>query len=469
MEKGALWRSALGEIELSISKAQFGTWFKNTYILSCEEKTVTIGVPNGFAKEWLENKFNLIVLRALNKHLVSIREIRCTVVPNQEKPEKKEVQGIDAIKAPQKNTTPPKNNGFIRKDITLSPTYSHTGVSSSLNSRYTFESFIVGENNNLAHSACYAISQNPGSLYNPLFIYGGVGLGKTHLLQSIGNALTAQDSNKKVFYTTTEKFTQELIGAIKSNSMENFKRVYQSIDLLIIDDVQFLSGKEKTQHEFFNIFNTLYQLDKQIVISSDRPPKSIATLEDRLKSRFEGGMIADISRPNLETRTAILRAKLLEKETILPEETIQYIAENISHNIRELEGALNRIVALSEIQNVSPNLEFAQNTLSDLLHSGKKKVITQAEIIKTICEHFNLSQEDIQKKGRKKEIAHPRQIAMFFLRDEIGLSYTGIGRIFGGRDHTTALHAFEKISKEIEKNTSLKEEIAFLKEKIYEF
>lgn len=470
MEKESVWRAALGEIELSISKAQFSTWFKNTHIISYKDRAVTIGVPNGFAKEWLENKFNLIVIRALSKQLGEpIREIRCRVVPQQKTPDTPQKQSIDAIRAPQKPDFSPASQGFSRKNITFSTPFTQGGASSNLNSRYTFENFIIGENNNLAHSACIAVSKNPGTLYNPLFIYGGVGLGKTHLLQSIGNALLATNAGKSVCYTTTEKFSQELVQAIREHTMDAFKKTYRDIDLLIIDDVQFLTGKEKTQHEFFNIFNALYQLDKQIVISSDRPPKSIATLEDRLKSRFEGGMIADISRPNLETRIAILKVKMNERGIHFPEETISFIAENVSHNIRELEGALNRVSALSELQGEEPSPELAQRALGDLLDSGKKKVLSQNDIIEAICTHFNVSQEDMQKKGRRKEVAHPRQIAMFFLRSELGLPYTGIGRVFGGRDHTTALHAYEKISQEIEKNLSLKEEIGFLKEKIYEY
>ena len=357
----------------------------------------------------------------------------------------------------------------IRQNTQLSTPYTHSFHSSNLNPRYTFSSFIVGENNNLAFAACKAVGEQLGTLYNPLFIYGGVGLGKTHLLQSIGNLVLEKDPTKEVLYTTTEKFTNELVMSIKNNTINTFKSTYQKMDLLIIDDVQFLSGREKTQHEFFNIFNALYQKDKQIVISSDRPPKSISTLEDRLRSRFEGGMIADISKPNFEVRLAILQSKALEKKASFPEETLRYIAENITHNIRKLEGALNRVLAFSQLQNISPSLELAEKALADLIGSGRKKTVTQKDVIMAICNHYDISPEDLERKGRKKEITHSRHIAMFLLRSELKLSFKGIGRCFGGRDHTTAMHAYEKISSELEKNLTLKEEISTVRQKIYVF
>lgn len=464
-----LWRSALGEIEVSVSRAQFNTWFQHTSLLSCENGKVLISVPNGFAKEWLENKYNLIILRALTKNNKEIREIACKVV-QESVPSTKPSQTLDAVSARTKDTALSSfSTHQVRQNTELSTPYTHSFHSSNLNPRYTFSSFIVGENNNLAFAACKAVSEQLGTLYNPLFIYGGVGLGKTHLLQSIGNAILKEDPTKEVLYTTTEKFTHELVTSIKNNTINTFKATYQKIDLLIIDDVQFLSGREKTQHEFFNIFNALYQKDKQIVISSDRPPKSISTLEDRLRSRFEGGMIADINKPNLEMRLAILESKAVEKNMQFPQETLRYIAENITHNIRELEGALNRVLAFSQLQNIPPSPELAEKALADLIGSGKKKTITQKDVITAICNHYDLSPEDLSKKGRKKEITHSRHIAMFLLRSELNLSYKGIGRCFGGRDHTTAMHAYEKISSELEKNISLKEEISAVREKIYVF
>lgn len=462
-----LWKSALGEVEVSISKAQFNTWFQNTSILSHENGKIVLSVPNGFAKEWLENKYNTIILRALNKNERDIREISCQVV--QEILPQKPTSGIDAVSArPQVIHNTPSFSTFpIQQNTQLSTPYTHTFHTSNLNPRYTFSSFVAGENNSLALAACKAVSESLGSLYNPLFIYGGVGLGKTHLLQSIGNAILEKDSSKEVLYTTTEKFTHELVSSIKNNTINTFKANYQKIDLLIIDDVQFLSGREKTQHEFFNIFNALYQKDKQIVISSDRPPKSISTLEDRLRSRFEGGMIADIGKPSLETRLAILESKAFEKKLSLPQETLSYIAENVTHNIRELEGALNRVIAFSQLQNILPSPELAEKALADLIDSGKKKSVTPNDVIRAVCAHYEITTEELERKGRKKEITHSRHIAMFLLRTELKLSYKGIGRSFGGRDHTTAIHAYEKISTEMEKNIVLKEEIDTVREKIY--
>lgn len=464
-----LWRFTLGEIEVSISKAQFNTWFRNTSIISLENGKVLIGVPNGFSKEWLENKYNAIILHSLLKNNKEIKEISCQVI-QETPPLQKTTSGIDAISARLKNT--PKSSFLTRQisqNIKLSTPYTHSFHTSNLNPRYTFSSFIVGENNNLAFAACKAVSEQLGTLYNPLFIYGGVGLGKTHLLQSIGNSILEKDPEKEVLYTSTEKFTSELITSIKNNTINSFKAYYQKIDLLIIDDVQFLSGREKTQHEFFNIFNTLYQKDKQIVISSDRPPKSIPTLEDRLRSRFEGGMIADINKPNFEMRLAILESKSNEKNISFPKETLHYIAENITHNIRELEGALNRVIAFSQLQNTPPSQELAEKALTDLIGSGKKKTITQKDVIQAVCNYYDITPEDLQKKGRKKEITHSRHIAMFLLRSELKLSYKGIGRFFGGRDHTTAMHAYEKISLALEKNLSLKEEVSAIREKIFIF
>ncbi len=464
-----LWRATLGEIEVSVSKAQFNTWFRGTSILSFENGKVIIAVPNGFAKEWLENKYNIIILHALNKNNREIREIACQVVQETPLPQKQN-QNIDAVSARSQSTDPSTFSTLkIKQNTQLSTPYTHSFHSSNLNPRYTFSSFIVGENNNLAFAACKAVSEQLGTLYNPLFIYGGVGLGKTHLLQSIGNSVLEKDPSKEVLYTTTEKFTHKLITSIKNNTINTFKANYQKIDLLIIDDVQFLSGREKTQHEFFNIFNTLYQRDKQIVISSDRPPKSISTLEDRLRSRFEGGMIADINKPNFEIRFAILESKAIEKKLSFPEETLRYIAENITHNIRELEGALNRVLAFSQLQNIPPSPELAKKALADIIGSGKKKTITQKDVIQAVCSHYDLTPEELARKGRKKEITHSRHIAMFLLRSELKLSYKGIGRCFGGRDHTTAIHAFEKISSELEKNLTLKEEVNAVREKIYLF
>jgi chromosomal replication initiator protein len=439
--------------------------------VSDQDGVVTIGVPNGFAKEWLENKYNLFILRALKGLSSDIQSIQCIIAPEKiaspvqnREPQK----NIDAIRGPE-------NSGFVRKKIIEKPFFTnsndaaHTTTSfheTNLNNRYTFENFIVAENNELARAACFAVSQNLGMAYNPLFIYGGVGLGKTHLLQSIGNELVKNSPEKRIKYINSERFTTELVDSIKNQKIDAFKEYYQQMDLLIIDDIQFLSGREKTQNEFFHIFNALYQLNKQIVISSDRPPKAIPTLEERLRSRFEGGMITDISRPNFETRVAILESKITEKGFIMDIPAIHFIAQNITQNIRELEGALNRVIAFCEFHKISPTLENTEKILSQLIENNKKTIQVD-DIFRVITEFYNISKEDIVKKGRKKEISHPRQVMMYLLRIELQTPFSAIGDIFGGRDHTTALHAFEKINKNNDTHPRLKEELHLIKERLY--
>ncbi|EKE15624.1 MAG: hypothetical protein ACD_11C00116G0011 [uncultured bacterium] len=464
MNNEELWQTALGEIELSISKANFITWFKNTSIISNKDGKIIIGVPNGFAKEWLENKYNTYIFRALHNFQEDLREISCVI----HNPQQQAKNSVDAVSGyPQQ---PVKNTVSVPEIVyEKAPTERKSGGNneSNINPRYTFDNFIVGENNELARAACYAVSQNLGRIYNPLFIYGGVGLGKTHLLQSIGNEILKNDPSRKIKYITSERFANELIDSIRNQTINDFKSSYQAIDLLIIDDVQFLAGKEKTQNEFFHIFNALYQINKQIVLSSDRPPKSIATLEERLRSRFEGGMIADVSMPDIETRTAILKAKLAERSFYLEEDAIKYMAQHIKSNIRELEGSLNRIIAACEFNKKPPTLELVQQTLSDLISSGKKKGVQSQHIIDAVAQFFGIAVKDLINKGRKKEISRARQIAMYLMRTELSASYPGIGDLFGGRDHTTAMHAYEKINKELEMDEKLKEDVGILKEKIY--
>lgn len=472
MSNEELWRAVLGQVELSISKANFITWFKGTSILSIDGGIVTIAVPNGFAKEWLENKYNLYILKALKALSKDIHEIRCVIVQNTQSlnNNKKEnvifVNTVDAVRPaqPQQNV----QNSFTRKKIDFSvntaPSSSPALFKSNLNPRYTFNNFIVAENNELARAACFAVSQNVGHLYNPLFIYGGVGLGKTHLLQALGNEVLKNFPEKRVKYITSERFTGELVESIKNQSVDQFKAAYEQIDLLIIDDVQFLSGREKTQNEFFHIFNALYQINKQIVISSDRPPKAIPTLEERLRSRFEGGMIADISRPSLETRLAILEAKALEKGVSLDPASLHFISEHITNNVRELEGALSRIAAFSELQHIPISLTLVQKVLGDTLQHKRK--LSPDDILGVITDFYHVSKEDLSKKGRKKEVAYPRQMAMYLMRTELETPLSSIGDCFGGRDHTTVLHAVDKITKEKEARQRVREELATLLERL---
>jgi len=455
MTNEELWKAVLAEIELSISKANFITWFKNTYVLSNTGGKVSIGVPNGFAKEWLENKYRSYILRALRNIQGDTRDVVCLIAPHQESPVKELL--VDAVLPPQSHPLVAQNYEKV------------AGLSqeNNLNPRYVFENFIVGSSNELARAACYAVSQNLGKTYNPLFIYGGVGLGKTHLLQSIGNEVLKKNPGCKIKYMTSERFTSDLIESIKNQKINEFKDYYRKIDLLIIDDVQFLSGKEKKQEEFFHIFNYLSQLNRQIVLSSDRAPKAIPTLEERLRSRFEGGMIADISKPDFETRVARLRRKAAVDNLEITEDAVRFIASNVTNNIRELEGALNRVSASSQLTNNKITIDFVSSVLSELISSGKRKGITHKHIIKVVSDFFDISPEDLTTKGRKKEVVRPRQIVMYLMRSELNYSYPGIGEKLGGRDHTTAIHAFEKIRKELAVDNKLQEEVTILLEQLY--
>jgi chromosomal replication initiator protein len=457
MNNDEIWKAILGEIELTISPASFTTWFRNTSISSFDNSQIIISVPNGFAKEWLENKYNHYILQALRKYRPNIKSVRCIVSAGagigKRKVDSAVIDAKDNV-INLRDQQPP-----MRSENNLGKLY--------LNPRYSFENFIVGSNNELAHAACFAVSKNLGCVYNPLFIYGGVGLGKTHLLQSIGNTVISKDPAKKILYSTSERFTDDLVDRIKTKNIRDFKKPYLEADLLIIDDIQFIAGKEKTQEEFFHIFNTLYQLNKQIVLSSDRPPKAIATLEERLRSRFEGGMIADVSRPDLETRIAILEHKAAEKDFDVDGEVLGYIASNIQHNIRELEGALSRVIVTCELKQTEPTLSNVKKILSDLIHSGRKKGVNFKQIIEVVASYYDLATSDLLNRCRRKDIVKPRQIAMYIMREDLKASFPGIGEQLGGRDHSTAMHAYEKISHEIEQDESLEQEINSMRSKLY--
>lgn len=450
MNKDELWQALLAQIQFNISKANFATWFKNTGVFSKKDGEVTISVPNNFSKEWLENKYNKLIFKILHNLDDEIKGVKYAVANPESKISKPSTVSVDIYnEIPQLEFQEFK----INKETSLNP-------------RYTFDNFVVGPFNELPQAAAWAVSQNPGSVYNPMFIYGGVGLGKTHLLQAVGNEVLKKTPQKKVKYISSEKFASGIINSIRNRDVEKFKSTYKDIDVLIIDDIQFLSGKEKTQEEFFHIFNTLYEKNRQIIISSDRPPKAISSLEERLRSRFEGGMIADISLPDFETRVAILKTKSQEKKVNFSDEILEYIASNIQTNIRELEGALNRLIAYQKLNNQAPNLSIAETLLKNIIFSPRK-VTNPEKIIQTVATFYNLKEREIIATSRKKEIVKPRQIAMFFLRRELKNSFPFIGRKFGGKDHTTAIHAYNKIIKEIEVNENLAEEISLIKEQIY--
>jgi len=443
-----LWQAVLAQIQLNISPANFTTWFKNTSIANIKDGVVEIATSNNFTKEWLEQKYNKNIFKILHELDKNIKEVKYIINNTQE------------LKI-SKNT---KTTTLINYQLEF-PEFK-VDKETNLNSRYTFENFIVGPFNELPHAAGLAVSKNPGFIYNPLFIYGGVGLGKTHLLQAIGNSIVKSFPEKKIRYIPSEKFISGVISAIRNQEIENFKSKYRQIDVLIIDDIQFLSRKEKTQEEFFHIFNTLYEKNKQIIISSDRPPKTIPALTERLRSRFEGGMIADISLPDYETLFAILKTKIQEKNIDISDEILNYIALNSQKNIRELEGMLNKLIIFQKMNNKILTLEIAKDLLKNLIITPSKTT-NPKKIIKIVAEFYDLKEKDLINSSRKKEIVNPRQIAMYLLKNELKCSYSFIGRKFQGKDHTTIIHACEKISKELEKNKKLQEEIESIKQLIY--
>ena len=451
-----IWQGVLGELELSISKASFTTWFKNTFIIAINNDEIIVAVPNIFTKTWLEKKYQDKILNALENIL-----------------SKNNLQVIYRVKENNNDANVSKKNTTNNLEKT-SPVYK---ISENLkkpigkfglNFKYNFNSFVVGPGNELAQAASNAAAKKPGEVYNPLFIYGGVGLGKTHLVQAIGNYILSKNPTKKILYINSEKFTNDFIYAIKNGRTDQFKENYRSVDVLLIDDIQFIAGKEQTQEEFFHTFNALHQNNKQIVISSDRPPKSIPSIENRLVSRFEWGMIADVSSPDLETRVAILEMKCQEKNYNIEKEIINYIAENIKENIRELEGALNRITAIHELSDTKPTIDSVKSILSGVSGNIKKAGLTSKKLLNNISLFYDVKLEDLLGSSRKNEIVVPRQIAMFLMREELSSSYPNIGQTIGGRDHTTAMHACEKINRLINESEKIKNDISILRQKIYE-
>jgi len=455
MTNQEIWQAVLGEMEVSISKANFTTWFKNTFISTIEDEKVIISVPNTFTKAWLEKKYHQDIIKALEK-----------VVQN---PIKEIIYKVELIRKPVLNKVDGISSGgaLPLEKNEESPNVSNKSLLNKfgLNTQYIFDTFIVGKNNQLAHAACKAVASSPGSTYNPLFIYGGVGLGKTHLLHAIGNVLSA--AGQKVLYATCEKFTNDYVQAVRSGRAKEFKDFYRNVDLLLIDDIQFMGGKEGTQEEFFHTFNELHQTNRQIVVSSDRQPKAIPSLEQRLQSRFEWGMIVDVTQPDIETRTAILETKCKEKEYTLNDEILTYIASIVQNNIRELEGALNRVIAYHQFNQTEPTIDSTKEILANIINNFQSKSISPKIIIEIVAKFYDIEISDLTGKSRKKELVTPRQIAMFLMRQEINTSFPTIGHEFGGRDHTTAIHACNKVSYEIKSDQRKKQEIESLKQLLY--
>ena len=440
LDEKEIWQATLGELEVILSKANFTTWFKNTFIKEVLPEEVVIGVPHTFAKEWLEKKYNQQIITTLKKYYPQIKTISCDIIPTQVKP----LPLIQASPLPK-----------IENETNF-----------TLNNKYRFANFIVGNSNRLAAATAQAVAEKPGMTYNPLFIYGGVGLGKTHLVQAIGNEIIQKHPKKKIIYTSCEKFTNDYINSISSKKTNEFKKIYRDADVLMVDDIQFMSGKEGTQEEFFHTFNALHQANRQIVITSDRIPKAIPQLTDRLASRFGMGMVADIQPPNLEMRQAILRSKCEEKGCQLDEDVLNYIAQNIESNIRELEGAINRVLSSSQMNQTEPSLASATEALKDII-GARNKNISIDKVLEVTTSFFEITVEDILSTRRNQELSRPRQIVMYLLRHEMNLSYPKIGQHLNKKDHTTVIYGVEKIEKEIARNDELHRQLQLIKEKLH--
>jgi chromosomal replication initiator protein len=449
MDLEQLWQAVLGEVEMTISRASFTTWFKKTFINSYDSGRVIICVPNIFTKTWLEKKYDKEIINAF-KNITKEPQIEIIYKIDLKKPELIHKSAAPAVAG-------------TANPLAASITYKQNSLNKfGLNSKYTFATFIIGKNNELAHAACQAVVANPGQAYNPLVIYGGVGLGKTHLLQAIGNELTK--TTDKILYVTSEKFSNDYINEVRSGRAKFLKEKYRNVDLLLIDDIQFLGGKDGTQEEFFHTFNELYQANKQIVVTSDRPLKTIPALEERLLSRLEWGMVADITMPDLETRIAILLNKCREKNYHMPDKVLEYIAANIESNVRELEGALTKLITFFEFNNIVPSLDSAKKVLLETFATYQQTSLTIKQVVEAASRFYNIEVGDVIGKSRKKELVRPRQIIMFLLREEINLSFPTIGQELGGRDHTTAIHACNKIKNDIKDNERLAQEISSIRQ-----
>jgi chromosomal replication initiator protein len=484
MQSGSLWQAVLGEIELSLSRGNFITWFKNTQLLHHNDEAVVIGVANIFIKQQLERKYSDLILETLVKNGLSPQRIeyKIAALPRAGDTNRAASPSISSFS----NTPPPSSqpafrpssgaasnpaNSFAQAHAQSGPvqgpssnTLTHN-YRQGLNEKYVFDSFIVGSGNELAYAACQAIASQPGTKYNPLFLYGGVGIGKTHLIQAVGNAVLAKNPNATIVYASTEQFVQEFVDALRFKKTTDFAKHYRGADVLIVDDMQFIAGKEKIQEEFFHTFNALHQANKQIIISSDKPPRDIPTLEERLQSRFAWGMTIDMQNPDFETRCAIIQTKASLHEMNLPSDVVEFLANLVQTNIRELEGALNQLLAFCEMRELQPDLQIATSLLGS--SKSRPKHINARQIIERTARHFQVSMEDILGPKRDKDIVVPRQIAMYMLRSELHMSFPKIAHELGRKDHTTAMHSVEKIVKESQLDADLRESIQSLKERLY--
>ena len=455
LDTAVIWKTVLGEIELGVSQGNFVTWFKNTRLLKVTDETVVIGAPNIFIKQQLEKKFNEIIVESLERNGISSRIVEYKILPASPLHRKTEDQPI-ILNSPGTTQTQEPH----AKKTSLTHSYRH-----GLNEKYTFDNFVVGSGNELAHAACQAVAGKPGNKYNPLFLYGGVGIGKTHLIQAVGNTIIGKNKSANVVYVSTEQFVQEFLDAIRYKKNTDFAGYYRGADVLIIDDVQFIAGKGKTQEEFFHTFNALHQANKQIIISSDTRPKDIPTLTDRLRSRFEWGMAIDMQAPDFETRCVIIQSKAQQHGIELPHDLVEHLAGYVQNNIRELEGALNQLVAFCDMRSLEPTLEVAISLFGNQKHRSRH--LTARQVIEKTARYFQLPVADLVGPKRDKEIVVPRQIAMYIIRNELHLSFPKIARELGKKDHTTAIHSVDKIEKEQAYDQEVRSAISFIKERLH--
>jgi chromosomal replication initiator protein len=439
MKADQAWQAALGQLQMEMPKAAFDTWVRDAEFISYEDGSFIIGVQNAYARDWLHSRLSSTVTRLLTGMMNRTVEVRFVVWQNQA--------------------------GSVETMVVEEPEnlFLSSGINSTLNSRYSFDNFVVGTNNRLAHAASLAVAERPALAYNPLFLYGGVGLGKTHLLHAIGNM--CHDAGLQVLYVSSEEFTNDLINAIRTHTTQAFREKYRRIDVLLVDDIQFIAGKESTQEEFFHTFNTLHGQDKQIVITSDRPPKALVTLEERLCSRFEWGLTADVQPPDFETRQAILRAKAERMGRVIPNEMLELIARRVQSNIRELEGALTRVVAFADLSGQPMTAQLVETALVDLL--PRRSEVGPESIVREVAHSFGISMDAMVGRDRSRQVALPRQIAMYLLREEANISLPQIGETLGGRDHTTVMYGCDKIADMLERDDRLRRQVIDIKEHLY--
>jgi len=449
MNPEQIWQAAQEELRFQLSKPSYETWLKNASLVGREKNDFKIGVPTKLAKDWLEDRYSAMIKETLSAIVSGDVSVAFEVVPGQ-------LESLSRRSAIAVADEPPPEE----EEPVLAE-------ASQLNPKFQFQHFVVGNNSRFAHAACRAVAETPAKAYNPLFLYGGVGLGKTHLMHAIGHAVLEKHHRRRVAYVTSEKFMNEMISSIQEGRMVDFRTRYRTVDVLLVDDIQFLAGKDRTQEEFFHTFNSLHELNRQIVISSDRPPKEIPTLEDRLRSRFSWGLIADIQPADFETRVAILKSKVGPYARLVPEDVLSFIAHKIQKNIRELEGALIRVIAHASLNRSAVNVDMAARLLQDVIPSTETRTLSMETISRTVANFYHISLEEMKGKRRDKHIVFPRQVAMYLIREETASSLPAIGQAFGGRDHTTVLHSFEKISTDSKEDQRLQADLRKLRELLY--